>query len=104
MVHDRGAQFPRRDGGYDNVLRISVAVHRHDWRQLAGHHVGVQVGANNDSSIAYPFFVSIQILLTMTAMNIFVAVFVDIDEVRAETHHSAFADRKRTRRRGRGPR
>jgi voltage-dependent calcium channel L type alpha-1D len=80
--------------GYDNVmaafLSLFIATTGDNWQDITWVY---KWSPTTTSSIAYPFFVSIQILLTMTAMNIFVAVICGaFDEVRAESHHSAFAE------------
>ena len=80
--------------GYDNVaaafLSLFIATTGDNWQDITWVY---KWSPTTTSSIAYPFFVSIQILLTMTAMNIFVAVICGaFDEVRSETHHSAFEE------------
>lgn len=80
--------------GYDNVLAsflsLFIATTGDNWQDITWVY---KWSPTNTSSIAYPFFVSIQVLLTMTAMNIFVAVICGaFDEVRAESHHSAFVE------------
>ena len=80
--------------GYDNVfaafLSLFIATTGDNWQDITWVY---KWSPTTTAPLAYPFFVSIQILLTMTAMNIFVAVICGaFDEVRAESHHGAFEE------------
>lgn len=80
--------------GYDNLasalLSLFIATTGDNWQDITWLLYWSPVDAN---MLAYPLMLIIQILCTMVAMNIFVAVICDaFDEVRQEGQTSAFAE------------
>eukprot|EP01047_Picozoa_sp_COSAG01_P065060 COSAG01_NODE_8718_length_2686_cov_7.882226_1_plen_718_part_10 len=83
--------------GYDNamaaLLSLFIATTGDNWQDITWIYAW---SPGSSAPLSYAFFVSIQVLLTMVAMNIFVAVICGaFDEVRAEENHSAFATEER---------
>ena len=82
--------------GFDNapaaLLSLFIATTGDNWQDMTWV---LQWSPGSSSGLAYPFMVSIQVLMSMVAINIFVAVICGaFDEVRAEMGdgESAFAE------------